>query len=213
MSMAADTRPLARPTTALAILEERGPLDLTRRLTEKRSLGEAQLTLGTAGTSLWEGAYDGLAHAARGFLVVDVLDVLKEGWQHHAELIAAAERTRGTDATEVVSLGSRDLSLVQKPSVDVVVADRTIARVAFELRIEATSVSVSGIVRGGSLVGLTSGDCTVTVTFDVAGQRLATAERTITPSREIDLGSGIPLLSEGTAGSRPDADPAAMGDL
>jgi hypothetical protein len=174
-----------------------GLAELGQRLEDADVLSAAADGLGAAGESLWRVGGQQLAGVASDFLELDLASVALSGWRKHRELLAAADRTRGTTQRAVVPLGNRDISLVQTPSIDVMVGEATLTVVRFELRVDIAVLGVAGVVRDGALVALTGGGCEVTVSFSAAGVRLAEKTGRIDPHLAIPLGGGLPLRLPG----------------
>lgn len=180
--------------TAWSIVEATGT-DLDQRLRNARVLDEAAGFLTGAGSSLWEAAYGELTQLAQEFLSVDIARVMIDGWCKYQKLIDAGTSTRGTRERAVVELAGRDLSLVQHPSVDLMLGKVRLTKVSFELRVDVKVTALSGIVRNGALVELTTGTCTVIVTFNLGSTELAKGKRSIDPHVAVSLGNGVPLTS------------------
>jgi hypothetical protein len=180
--------------TARSIVEATGT-DLDQRLRNARVLDEASGLLTGAGSSLWEAAYGELAQLAQEFLSVDIARVMIDGWCKYQKLIDAGASTRGTGERAVVELAGRDLSLTQHPSVDVMLGKVRLTKVSFELRVDVKVTALSGIVRNGALVELTTGTCTVIVAFNFGSTALAKGKRSIDPHVAVSLGNGVPLTS------------------
>lgn len=182
------------PMTARSLLAEGGMTDLGRSLAESHAFDDAKGELSKAGDALLDGARAEVASMVGGFLGLDIATMIVAGWRKHRELLDAAVRTKGTEASEVVSLATRDLSLVQHPTIEVYLDKTMIKLVTFELRVTVSATGLAGVVRSGNLVGLTTGTCTITVSLAAASKTLATAKRVIDPHLVVHLGQGIPLL-------------------
>jgi hypothetical protein len=189
------TTPGSKPPslTARSILLEWGGVDLGRGLQDGEALKEATDVLSGVGASLCAGASAQLAELASEFLDVDVAKVMLESWRKYRALQDAAASTRDTREIQRVSLATHTINLVQHPRVDVVLGDRTIATVRFELEIVISADGLVAVVRGGKLVALTGGTCRVHASFSANDVCLGDAERTIEPHLFIALGDGVPL--------------------
>lgn len=192
MSTTGTTDAAAATLTARSIVEA-NDIAVGDRLSEAGVLDEAAGLLSRAGSSLWEAAYGELTRLANGFLEVDITAVMVTGWCKYRELIAAGEQTAGNRESVVVELAGRDLSLVQHPQVDVMLLDRQIGTLTFDLLVDVKVVALAGIVRDGALVELTSGTCEVTVTLSFGSAELAKATGTYDPHVAVSLGEGVPL--------------------
>jgi hypothetical protein len=185
---------LVGPLTARSILESRVP-DLTDRLGATDAVTSAARRVPGPDDSLRAGAHSQLTKLATNFLDVDVGHVLISGLRTYARLLDAGASTWGSPDSVVVPLSGQDLSLVQHPSVDVMFGHKKLGSVTFELRLHLLVLVLSGVVRDGALVELTSGTCEATVSFGVESDRLAEATRTFDPHLHASLGAGVPLTS------------------
>jgi hypothetical protein len=93
----------------------------------------------------------------------------------------------------VVPLGKRDLSLVQRPRIELVIGDVAIPVITFEVRIDVDAIDICGVVRQGALVKLKAGTCKVGVSLKTADVCIAQVKRSFPPHLAIQLGDGIPL--------------------
>lgn len=170
---------------------------LADRLTETKALHETRDRLLAAGGSVPAGTAATIGELSTDFLSQDISTVAIAGWRKHRELLDAADRTRGTRATAIVSLSTHQISWRQQPTIDVLLGPATVAVIRFELCIDVEVVSVAAVVRGGYLVGLEGGRCDVTASFSAAG--VLVAERTVTldPHLALDLGAGVALGGSG----------------
>ena len=187
--------------TALEILERDG-VDLERQLVASHPLDPAASKLPTISGDLWAAVAQELAELARGFLQVEVADVLVHGWTSYRTLVEAGDRTRGTAEIDAVDLAGRDLSLHRHPSVDVVFLDQTLATVTFDVGVEVRIEALTAIVRDGRLTSLGTGRCDVTAMLAVEGTELARAHRLVDPQLVVELGDGIPLGHPPVEGQR-----------
>jgi hypothetical protein len=110
-------------------------------------------------------------------------------------LTAAARRTRDQPGTsEVVSLAEHTVTVRERPSVDLLVREMRLATLHVELVVEFTERGLAATVRGGRLVELTGGLCTVTATLALEERKVAERKGEIHLPLLVHMGSGLPLL-------------------
>jgi hypothetical protein len=137
-----------------------------------------------------------LAAAGAALLGLDLRDVLLAAWRKHRALYAAAQSTKDSPATEVVQLATHRVTTTHRPSVDVSVNGVRLATVHFELSLVLDVDGLSATVRGGRLVALGGGRCTVTAVLGCGGQSLVSRQAVLDPSVTVPLGEGIALMGE-----------------
>jgi hypothetical protein len=166
---------------------------LAERLDSTGVLRKARERLPAIGDDVWAGACRELASMAADFCALDIASVVVSAWRKQRALIDAADSSRATGARIVVPLGSRRISLVQHPSIDMTVGRAKVAVIRFELAVDVDVECVAGVVRAGALVALEGGRCGVTARFTAAGVRLAERKAAFDPGVAVPLGSGIVL--------------------
>jgi hypothetical protein len=136
-----------------------------------------------------------LARSVQGLLDLDLGQLLLIGWRKWTVLTAAARRTRDQPGTsEVVSLVEHTVTVHQRPSVDLLVREMRLATLHVELTVEFTVRGLAATVRGGRLVALTGGSCTVTASLALEERTVAERRGEIRLPLLVHVGSGIPLL-------------------
>ncbi|HEX2805381.1 MAG TPA: hypothetical protein VHN80_04350 [Kineosporiaceae bacterium] len=170
--------------------------ELADRLAAAGTLQNVHGRLAGIGDSVWAAAHKELASMAATFLDLDLASVAVSGWCKHRELVDVAQRLDGSAASAVVPLWTQDISLTQKPHVDLVVGGMTVAVVRFELKVDIKVIGVSGVVRGGALVAFEGGRCELTASFSAGGVCLARRTAQFDPHRAIPLGKGIMLVPQ-----------------
>ncbi|GAA4346473.1 hypothetical protein [Angustibacter luteus] len=176
-----------------------GADDLVAQLERAGALEPATGALERAGKALWEAGLSELAEVARGFLGADLGGLLVVGLQRTRELVEAGRATRGTADRVLVDLTGRELTVVQHPTVDVMVGPRRLAEIPFELRLVVTLAALAAVVRDGRLVELTSGTGQATVTLSTHGEVVASGSRPFDPHLTVRLGDGVRLVPDDTA--------------
>jgi hypothetical protein len=185
---------LSTPTSVAGLLFGDDPAGaLAERLDATGALDAARERVAGLGADVWAGARSQLAGIAADFCALDVASVVVSAWRKHRALVDAAETTLATGATVVVPLGSRRISLVEHPSIDVTMGRATVAVVRFELALDVDVEGVAGVVRAGALVALQGGRCDVSARFAAAGVTLGERKASYDPGLAVPLGSGLVL--------------------
>ena len=165
---------------------------------EVRGLDELQARVAAQlGEESLDGFRQRLATAVADFMNVDPATVMADGLRKHRELRAVAEQTAASGASALVPLGTRRLSLTQRPSVEVELEGSDAETVGFELALTIDIAGVAGIVRGGALVELEGEYCELNATFTVlvgpGGELLAHQAVAFDGNLAVPLDGGIKL--------------------
>ncbi len=105
---------------------------------------------------------------------LDLGDLLVAGWRKHRELVDAARRTLAAPGTEEIPrLATHRVTSVHRPHVDLYVDGAFVNSFEFLLEVVFDLVGVAAVVRGGGLVALRGGECTVTARLLLEGAQLA----------------------------------------
>jgi hypothetical protein len=137
-------------------------------------------------------AHRDAAHGAAPLLEPDVFGVLVAAWGTEGALRAAARSTaENPGRTEHVKLLTQQITWTWQPSIDLVVDEHWHGTIELELKLIFDIAELDADVRGGRLVALESGDCTLTATLSAEGHELA--KRTA----HLDLGVTVPLGADG----------------
>ena len=182
----------ARPDTAFSLLfgAGAGTDDLPRQLEEQ--LGGALDNLPHA---IREAAAGQIAGAAAQLLDVNLVDVLIGAWRLHEELIKAARRSlQAPGGVTLQDLLPFQVSVTQDPYIDVLVDDRSVARIQFSLTLEYEVRAMLPEIRAGRLVALHDGHCDVTATLAIEDQQIASRSMRFELPGAIRLGRGLRLL-------------------
>jgi hypothetical protein len=154
-------------------------------------LGAALGQVSTNGRSTVEREMTG---ALSTLLGLDLGEVIIAGWRSHRALVAAAQATQDNpSATEVVQLATHQIATGHRPYVDVIVNGVKLATVHFDLSLSLDIDAVLATVRGGRLVAIQSGRCTVTATLSCEGHQLASRKAKLDPVATVRLGQGLAL--------------------
>lgn len=158
---------------------------------------EIEARLGAVGVRLLGLVHSELASAAAQFTDVDLAAVLKQGWETHRELRAAGRKSL-VEGTEVpVVLATHDVTLTQRPAVDVLLDGRRVLTIECEFSAVLTVEGLRVVVRAGALHAVQAGACTLTVSFAVAGVELAKRAYHGQSLLGFGLGAGVPLVASG----------------
>ena len=150
-------------------------------------------------------------------LKVDLIGVLVRGWREHRDIVSAARRTLAAPgSTELVSMSAHEVTLDQRPSVNVLVDGQQVASLQLGLSIVFDVNAVLLGISGGRLVAVRSGRCDITVTLAVQGTDLLVRHARLELPGVIPLRRGIRLLpvdeypvGESPAGEYPGSEPRA----
>jgi hypothetical protein len=182
-----------RPDTAFSLLFGAGAPgtdDLPRQLEDQ--LGGVLDNLPHA---IHEAAAGQMAGAAAQLLDVNLVDVLIGAWRLHEELIKAARRSlQAPGGVTLQDLLPFQLSVTQDPYIDVLVDDRSVARIQFSLTLEYEVRAMLPEIRAGRLVALHDGHCDVTATLAIENQQIASRSMRFELPGAIRLGAGLRLL-------------------
>jgi hypothetical protein len=142
-------------------------------------------------------AVDGeIAAVADRLLDVDLGGALASAWRRHAELTAAAERTRAAPGSEeVVILATHRVTWDYRPRIDVLVDGRAVTSLDLALRATFDLHAVVAVVRLGELVALRAGDCDLGASLAVEGVPLAQRQARLPVGAVVAVTPGIPLLA------------------
>ena len=150
------------------------------------------------------------ATTAAALLRVDLVSVLVRGWRQHRDIVSAARRTLAAPgSTEVVSMSTHEVTLEQRPSIDVLVDGQQLATLQLGLSIVFDVDALVLGISGGRLVAVHSGNCDITATLAVQGTDLFVRNAHLELPGVISLRRGIRLLpigaypSGGYTGSEP----------
>jgi hypothetical protein len=177
-----DADATAAETLASEISSPRGGQDLGR------ALANLPETISTAATQ-----EAGTTMAA--LLKVDLIGVLLRGWREHRDIVSAARRTLAAPgSTELVGMSAHEVTLDQRPSVNVLVDGHHVASIQLGLSIVFDVNAVLLGISGGRLVAVRSGRCDITATLAVQGTDLLVRQTRLELPGVIPLRRGIRLL-------------------
>jgi len=133
-------------------------------------------------------------HLAR-VLDIDVIGLLVDGWNKSRELRKYRdEAAYPPDEVVVVALSKHKLESQHKPHLELVVADRPVGRVSFQIDLALAIDGAQLTIQGGRIkriaTGKTSGTGTIRCEGVIVGQK--EAKLGALPGT-IDLGTGIPI--------------------
>lgn len=135
--------------------------------------------------------------AAKDLLNADPIGFLVSGWQKHREVIAAARRTVAAPGIiELVDLATHQITVTQRPAVNLLVDNRQTATVELGLTVVFTISALVAGIRGGRLVAVHSGRCNATATLSVQDAKVISRQVVFELPGIIPLGRGIALLPD-----------------
>jgi hypothetical protein len=147
--------------------------------------------------ALHEAAIRETINAAKGLLDVDLIGFLVSGWQKHREVIAAARRTVAAPGSiELVDLATHQITLTQRPAIDLLVDNHRVATVELGLSVVFDISALVAGIRGGRLVAVHSGRCDVTATLAIQDTEVISRQVHLELPGIIPLGMGIGLLAD-----------------
>jgi hypothetical protein len=148
------------------------------------------------------------------FVLLDynMIELLVDGWREHHDLTDAARHTLAKPgSTELVALATHSITVVQKPSIDLVLNGERVATIDLELTLQFDiSAAVAG-VSAGMITALHSGRCDVTATLAIQGAEAIQKQKQIDLPGVISLRQGIRLLKEADYAKASNARTAAEG--
>ena len=147
--------------------------------------------------TLREAAVRETTGAARDLLNADPIGFLVSGWRKHREVIAAARRTMAVPGSiELVDLATHQITVTQRPAVNLLVDNRQTATVELGLSVVFTVSALVAGIRGGRLVAVHSGRCNVTANLAVQDTQVISRQVAFELPGIIPLGQGIALLAD-----------------
>jgi len=173
---------------SVAVVPDLLPPDASEDL--KRALANIPTALRTAAVRETTGA-------AKDLLNADPIGFLVSGWQKHREVIAAARRTVAAPGIiELVDLATHQITVTQRPAVNLLVDNRQTATVELGLTVVFTISALVAGIRGGRLVAVHSGRCNATATLAVQDTKVISRQVVFELPGIIPLGRGIALLPD-----------------
>jgi hypothetical protein len=128
-----------------------------------------------------------------GILDLDVANLIIRTLQTYDELMAAGERTAAAPTSvEIVQLLAVPIPWTTYADVQLRVDEVPRLTIRFKLDV-VLEISAEAVVKGGRLVAVRSGQCTVTVTLNANEVPLTTNVATLDLAACLRLGSGVPL--------------------
>lgn len=169
------------------------PGALAARLEETRALSQTKDALAVAAASVRACVTREIATMAADFLDRDLATIAQDGWSKYRELLDAGAATRASGASQIVPLAGHQISLVERPTIDVVLGGISMSVVQFELAVLIDVVGLAAVVRSGWLKAFESGKCKLSATFRAAGILLGEQHAELDPHLALPLGTGIRL--------------------
>lgn len=143
----------------------------------------------------WKMAQDNMDQHLERLLDIDVVGLLVSGWNKSRELRKYRdEAAYPPDEVVVVALAKHKLDSQHKPHLELVVADRPVARLHFQIDLALNIDGAQLTIQGGRVkriaTGKTSGTGTIRCEGVIVGQK---EQKLGSLPGQIDLGAGVPL--------------------
>jgi hypothetical protein len=183
---------LATPSTAAGLLF--GPAGAARTLGALRPRLAAG-GLGGLSPAGFEGAVQAFSTAVADLLQLDLVGLLVGGWRTHQDLRAAADRTVGSPAVEVIEIGRHSVTSEQQPYVDLLLNGVRVGTVHFGLSVTLDLAAAVATVRAGALVDVRPSRCTVTLRLTCEGEAVAARTAQLALPGVLSFGAGHPLVA------------------
>ena len=155
----------------------------------RRPLKEARLPGG------WAGLRNKMLSEAGDLLDIRLLDVMRWAWKRGLELEAYRDTERyPPDKTFSVSLLEHKITSSHAPHMDILMNDKKVGSIHFDLNIEIAIKAVTLEIRNARIKKIHAGDCTAKGRFLCEGLLLAEREsKPLNLPGTIDLGEGLKI--------------------
>lgn len=197
-----------RPHTVLDLLfgpDEDAASALADRILSADADGNLARGLADLSKVTREAAVGEAAAAAAGLLQADPIGMLVAGWRVHHDLTAAARRTLvAARSTELVDVGTHQVTTTQQPHVSIFVDGRQVATLQLGLSVVFDVSALVAAISAGRLTELHSGHCDITATLSIQGTDVVTRKAHLKLPGVVPLKPAIRLL--------PASDYPAAGD-
>lgn len=132
--------------------------------------------------------------------LLDVKEMLVNGWSKHQDLREAAIRTQAVAGSEeLVVLATHRIDSTHQPSIDLIVKETTVHTCVFDVTVEFNLTGVLAVVRQGMLAALRGGTCVITAKLTLGEIPLVPPQqRRIDLVKFITLNPPVRLLGETT---------------
>ena len=102
------------------------------------------------------------------------MDILLEGWKSYREVARALEESRKKPGDAVFKpLVKHTVKSTHRPYVEIILDDKSVGKIQFQLDISLTVESASLKIQNGELVSILTGSCQGTIKLSLAGETLA----------------------------------------
>ncbi|MGH3913653.1 MAG: hypothetical protein ACRDTC_09605 [Pseudonocardiaceae bacterium] len=130
--------------------------------------------------------------------LLDVRELVVNGWCKHKDLREAAVRTHAVAGSEeLVVLATHRIDSTHQPSVDLIVKEATVHTCVFDVGVEFEINGVLAVVRQGMLTALRGGTCLITATLALGEiPLLPPQQRRIELAKFITLNPPVRLLDQ-----------------
>jgi hypothetical protein len=170
------------------------PAVLRRSLREQGTLGKVTHALAGLPEDSRDAASGGLGEVVAELLDVDLIDVLKLGWQKTVLLRDAAVRTlENPGSQEIVDLATHRITSTHEPRVDVLIDEVPVFTIHLRIELRIVLRAIRGVVEAGRLVALTSGTADITAELFCEGESIRSVSSELDLHLELRLGDGLRL--------------------
>ena len=164
-------------------------------LTTTEAYGHLQEQLQDKAGTAWKMVQGNLGQHFGRVLDIDLVGVLVEGWNKSRELRKYRDaEAYPPDEVVVAALSKHRLESKHTPHLELVVADRPIGKLHFQIDLALVLESVQLTIRAGRIMRIATGKTSGTGTIRCEGAIVGQKEQKLgSLPGQIDLGSGIPI--------------------
>jgi hypothetical protein len=139
--------------------------------------------------------------------LLDLRDLLVNGWCKHKDLKEAAKRTHAVAGSEeLVTLAAHRIDSSHHPSVDLIVKETPVHTCVFDVTVSFDLNGVMAVVRQGTLAAVRSGTCVLMATFAMSEvPLLPPQQRRVDLAKFITLNPAVRLLDRNGTGAADSA--------
>lgn len=151
-----------------------------------------------AKTVTWGIAFSEIVKGAGELLNINLGDIFASGWNKHRELVKTGEKSRRSpNETFLVSLSEHKITSVHHPYIEVLLNDRPIGKIDFEISALLTLNGIVLKIRDGTIREILAGSCKAKGTVSCEKCLILEKEtKSWSLPGSIDLGGGIPLKAD-----------------
>jgi hypothetical protein len=164
-------------------------------LTTSEAFGRLEAELPGQAAAVWPLVRDNIGRHLATLLDIDVADVLVGGWNKSRELRKYRdEKAYPPDERVVVALAKHKLVSTHRPHLDLVVAERPIGSLHFEIELTLNIEGAQLTIQGGRIMRIATGACAGVGTIRCEGAVIGQKEKKLGAlPGELNLGRGIAI--------------------